>query len=268
MEQLYNNQDIVFFANRELKIAIEIGELMLMRGSETTRVENTIDIILNNSGLCTECDSLVQTTGIFITITDTSGNSHTMIKRISSIRTDLDSIAQLNNLSRLYVSKAINYEEACEMFKNIENIAMYPKHIEAFFSALTCLFFGYMIFLSPVDAFGAFLAGFFAHSYGLYVIDKHIDTQFMRIIFTSMLIGICSIIISVYLPNSDINSIMIGSIMPLVPGTETVTGVRDLVEGNFLAAIARLLNAVLIGISIAVGIGIILAIYMYLGGTI
>ncbi len=259
---------ISYGAHRDLNLAMEIAELMLQNGCETTRVESTIDILLNSSEYCLESESLVLTTGIFATITDKENRSHTMVKRIKKVSTNLSSISKLNELSRNYVAKEIDYESAKKELLDIQNTYIYPKYAIAIFSGLTSMLFCFMIFLNPLDSFVSFLASSVAYAFSIRYIENNIENQFMQILTTSMIVAFFSVILHKLIPSSDLNHVVIGGIMPLVPGTETVTGMRDIIESNFLAATARILNAVIIGVSIAIGVGIVLGIYIQFGGVL
>lgn len=261
-------QDLSFYANRDLALSISIGEVLLQSGAETTRVENTINILLEASNYCKENDVIVLTTGIFVTITDLTNRSHTMLKRVRRVVTNLSTISEINDLSRKYVANLLVYEEAVESLEEIRTKKIYPTYIEGLFCGFTSMTFCYMIFLDSINSLGAFFSGLIVHTFALYTIFKRIDSQFIQILFTSVLLVFVSIFVATFLPNSDINSIIIGSIMPLVPGSDMVTGVRDIVEGNFLSATARLLNALLVGVGIAVGVGIGLSFWVFIGGTI
>ncbi len=265
---MINDNPVSYGAHRDLNLSMEIAELMLQNGCETTRVENTIDILLNSSEYCLESESLVLTTGVFATITDKNNHSHTMIKRIKRVSTNLTSIAMLNELSRNYVSKEIDYETANITLEKIKTATVYPKYLVALFSGFTSMFFCFMIFLNFFESIAAFFSALVTYTISIYYIEDKIDNQFMQILVTSMLVVASSIIIKLIFPSLDLNQVIIGGIMPLVPGTEMVTGMRDIIESNYLAATARILSAIIIGVSISIGVGIVLGVYIRLGGVL
>ena len=63
-------------------------------------------------------------------------------------------------------------------------------------------------------------------------------------------------------------SMIVGAIMPLLCGVVFIKGVRDLVTGDLISGGARITEACLISISIAVGVGLILDTWMKLGGAL
>ena len=63
------------------------------------------------------------------------------------------------------------------------------------------------------------------------------------------------------------SKIIIGSLMPLVPGVAITNAIRDIMAGDFLSGTARVVEAVLIAVAIASGAGPVLRIAtMMLGG--
>lgn len=54
---------------------------------------------------------------------------------------------------------------------------------------------------------------------------------------------------------SDVNTVIIGGIMPLLPGVSFVMSVRELFSGNYIAGSIRLLDTFLITGGIAMGAG-------------
>lgn len=59
---------------------------------------------------------------------------------------------------------------------------------------------------------------------------------------------------------------IIGSIMPLVPGLAFVNAIRDIADSDFLSGTVRMIDALLTFVYIAVGVGLTLSIYNNMGG--
>ena len=60
----------------------------------------------------------------------------------------------------------------------------------------------------------------------------------------------------------DLDKIIIGSIMPLVPGMSITNSIRDLMSGDTLSGMSGIMMAILIAVAIALGVGIVLSIYV------
>ena len=52
--------------------------------------------------------------------------------------------------------------------------------------------------------------------------------------------------------------VIIGSVMPLVPGIIIMNGLRDMISGHLLAGFARSIEAVLTFVFIGAGVGLVL----------
>jgi len=57
----------------------------------------------------------------------------------------------------------------------------------------------------------------------------------------------------------NLNPIIVGSVMTLVPGVAITNGFRDLMAGHLLAGISILANAVLTATAIGIGVAVVLA---------
>ena len=62
--------------------------------------------------------------------------------------------------------------------------------------------------------------------------------------------------------------LIVGSIMPLLPGVSFIKGLRDLIAGDLISGVARAFDAGVTAISIACGVGVILDILLRLGGKL
>jgi uncharacterized membrane protein YjjP (DUF1212 family) len=59
-----------------------------------------------------------------------------------------------------------------------------------------------------------------------------------------------------YFTGTDQNLIIIGSIMPLVPGVPITNAIRDTLQGDYNSGTARAMEAFVISLGIAVGVGL------------
>ena len=61
----------------------------------------------------------------------------------------------------------------------------------------------------------------------------------------------------------NINTIIVGSIFPLLPGVVMTNAIRDIMEGNFISGTSKLMEALLVAVAIACGVGLSLS-YIHL----
>ena len=71
----------------------------------------------------------------------------------------------------------------------------------------------------------------------------------------SLVTIICSLM---YLSGAGehLNYMVIGSIMPLVPGVPFTNAIRDIADGDYISGSVRMLDALLIFFCIAIGVGV------------
>ena len=62
------------------------------------------------------------------------------------------------------------------------------------------------------------------------------------------------------------DKIIIGGIMPLVPGIAITNSIRDFINSDYLSGSIRLIDALLTAFCIAVGVGIVITITTLIGG--
>lgn len=67
----------------------------------------------------------------------------------------------------------------------------------------------------------------------------------------------------------ELSHLIVGPLMPLVPGLAFTNGIRDITNGDYLSGPVRMIDSIMVFISIAAGVGVVLAIYnMVTGGVL
>ena len=64
----------------------------------------------------------------------------------------------------------------------------------------------------------------------------------------------------------SLSHIIIGGIIPLVPGLAFTNGIRDIADGDYISGSVRLLDALLVFLSIAVGV--VFTVYRHITGGV
>ena len=85
--------------------------------------------------------------------------------------------------------------------------------------------------------------------------------------FTAALITLVCILLCNLLHTSASHAI-IGTLMILTPGIAFTMGIRDFVQGDYLSGTIRMIDALLIAASIAIGTGLVLRLYTVLTGVV
>ncbi len=250
-----------------LILALRAGELMMKSGAESYRVEDTI------TRICKACripyvEVFATPTGIFLSLDEGSEDAdmHTFIKRIKGSSIDLEKISRINHFSREFASTDLSIDAGLAILKEISNSRPYPLLLRVFGAALVSSFFALIFQGSYLDFATAALAG--ASSYLLSVfLDKLETNLFIR--------GFCCCAAATFVAlglnsaglGSNLNAIIIGSIMIFLPGVAITNAVRDTLAGDMLSGATKGIEAVVIAVSIASGVGFAIKLWTLLGGA-
>lgn len=250
-----------------LIMALRAGELMMKSGAEIYRVEDTV------TRICKACnipyvEVFATPTGIFLSLDEGSDDSdmHTFIKRTHGSRIDLEKISQINHFSREFTSTDLSVDAGLARLKDISNIKPYPVLLRIFGAALVSSFFALIFHGGVSDFFCAFFIG--AFSYVLALLSDKMETNlFIRGFFccaaaTFLALGLSSVDLC-----SNLSSVIIGSIMIFLPGVALTNAIRDTLAGDMLAGVSKGMEAVIIAVSLASGVGVAIKIWSVLGGT-
>ena len=248
-----------------LVIAIYAGKIMLRNGGETYRVEDTILRICKSRTIqFAEC--FVTPTGIFLSM-EYQSEVLTYIKRINNRTINLNKIDLINNFSRKFVNKDISLDTALDILDNIDNEKEYSSRLRFFFGGLAGGFFSIMFGGNLLDLIAAFFTSAIVVSTTDYLARKK-ATFFLSNFIGSIVAAILAMLFSLSGFDFNIDKIIIGSIMPLVPGVAITNAVRDSISGELLSGVSRSLEAIIIAMSIAIGVWIILRLHLLILGGI
>lgn len=246
------------------RIALYAGEIMLKNGAEIYRVEDTILRICNSRNF-KHVNSFVTTTAIFIS--DYRFDGITFIKRIKSRGIDLNKISKVNDFSREFVNSKMTLKYALRELRLIDKEPKYKEFTRIFFTGVASAFFALLFGAKFLD----FLAALLISMIAMVVeseIEKISETSFLATICSGTLIALLSILFTKVGFGKSIDMIIVGSIMPLLPGVSLTNGLRDFISGDLIAGISRICEAALISISIAIGVGAVLKLWINLFGGV
>lgn len=234
-----------------LSCALDIGEQMLISGAEVGRVESTVKYICTAYGY-PRTDVFTITSCIIASVTDDSGLHSTQTRRIMSSQTDLTKLHRLNGLSREICKDTPDYDYVQEKLKTILKWRPYPLFIEALGSALIGFSFAVFFGGSWMDGLVSGVLGF-GIRYLTWLLQKGALNQIFVNVVASFLLSVCAISLVRWGVGDDINKIIIGDIMLLIPGIALTNSLRDMISGETMTGILRFLNAVLVAAAIAAG---------------
>ena len=127
--------------------------------------------------------------------------------------------------------------------------------------------FGYLLGATALESVIAFGIGCILYMWVLTAKKYNISKMLVNII-GGVIITVLALA-ALHLPFAapvKIDGMIIGSIMPLVPGLAFVNAIRDIADSDFLSGTVRMIDALLVFVYIAVGVGFALSVYNNMGG--
>ncbi|WP_206853418.1 threonine/serine exporter family protein [Candidatus Enterococcus mangumiae] len=234
-----------------LNTCLLAGKIMTESNAEMYRVEDTMSRIASASGNY-RLVSYVTQTGLFIGFDRTST---IRMEQITNRTINLERVVKVNNLSRKYVANELTLEELYQELQEVEkDRRMFPVWLQiisaAIISGTIMILFGGELQDLPITL----LIG--GVGYIVYLCSlRFFRIKFLAEFLSSLIIGIAAIL-SVRLGiglNQDL--IIIGCVMPLVPGVQITNAIRDLLAGHYVSGVSRgteaMMTAAMIGFAIA-----------------
>ena len=235
------------------KTAMLAGEIMAQSGAETFRVEDTMNRILSTSKL-QSVQVYATTTGIVASLLDPTIEPISGVARINNRANNLSRIHDVNQISRNICDEKMTVAEA---FKALEQIRMKKTY-----SKLTLAIATIISMVGFVGLFGGTLADcLIAFANGILIVliskisDRFLVGTFMMDAAKCFAIAFFTVLSTHFFFPFSREIVIIGSIMPLVPGIPITNAVRDTLQGDYNSGTARAVEAFVISLGIALGVG-------------
>ena len=232
-----------------LEIASEAGHILLENGAEISRVEETMERIATHYGVESK-SFFVLSNGIFTT---SSHNQYANVEFIPFKGTQLDKVVAVNQLSRDIVAGKYTLDQAQARLREIRTMRPHPVWEQVLASALGSAGFCIVFGGGMLDCAASFVCGILLWLFVLYVTAPHMSKIVGNIVGGLFVTGLCILFHRIGFGHSLPNMI-IGAIIPLIPGVPFVNGVRDLANEDYIAGATRLLDALLVFFCIAAGV--------------
>lgn len=218
-------------------LSLDIGEAIIKCGGEVHRAEDTIKRINQSYG--NRCNVFAIPSLIIA-----QSGKNIQLRKIEYEDIDLSELERLNELSRRLCSK--HNEEI-----NVTRNKLYPKTLKLFCvctaTAAFCLFFK-----------GTIIDALFSAAIGIvitYAPYKKISFPlFSANLIDSFVAGVLANIPTLFGIIVHPDKIIVGTIMLLVPGLTVVNAMRDLMNGDLVAGLFELFNAIISALGIALGV--------------
>ena len=271
-------------SRRALELVTRIGEVLLKNGGEIFRVQQTMQLVAKAYGI-PGFQVYVLANGLFVsmqeegrTITrpvesgDAAGQEYlfgqehlasqarlaSQVRYVPLSSVHLGRVAAVNNLSREIVAQKYTVEEASQKIEQIDKLPFTSNAVQTLMSGLGagafCILFGG----SLLDSAAAFLSGLVLWIFVLFLTARGANKIMVNILASALVTAMGVLFFHLFSFGDSMDMIVIGSIVPLLPGVPLTNSIRDYLNGDYLSGTIRMIDAVLVACCIALGVGIVL----------
>ena len=213
--------------------------LILENGGETFRAEETA-VRICCAGNYNESEIVALTTGIFITLVKGETSYKTRVRRIRRRAVDLRVLDAVNTISRDLSSGSIDFKAALKMLAELQKKKHRCFHLLRYsaYSAFACAIFTLVYGGGIFDCAVAFVCG---------ALLQVLSSSFSKIniyplataFFGSAMVSVIATLSHTLLGMGSVEKIMVGAIIPLLPGLATTNAIRDTIMGDLISGSAR-----------------------------
>ena len=251
--------------NDLVNTAVETGYLLVSNGGEIYRAEESMQRIFHAYGVETG-EVFVIPTLIEVTVCKPDGRPITRIKRVPAITINLDRVEQVNALCRHICSKRPQFTDIQNQLAHIKERPSlpFPEQTLAYASiaASFTLFYGGSFWDAAVALFCGAAIRLTSH-----FLERFRVNSFFINIAASFMAATIALTAANWNFSLSYDKMIIGSLMNLVPGIAITNFMRDIIAGDVIAGLLRLMESLLVATAIAIGAGMALTASRMLWGV-
>ena len=230
---------------------LDIGEVMLAAGADVDTVEDIL-VKMGKAYGAYKMDVLVITELIIATATMPGHNEHTLSRRIlNKGSTNFDRLEALTDLCKSYCQSPIPADDLRKSLQRIKG-KPFPKVSLYLGGALAAggfaIFFGGSLVDGLVSAFFALGVCFCIKHF-----QKLTPNAMVFNFLTSFIFGILICLASKPIPAINIDMVIIGVIMLLIPGVAMTNATRDMLSGATISGVMRFIESLFLATSLVLG---------------
>jgi len=256
------------YAEKVLNTAFLAGTMLIRSGSEIRRAEETVVRICRAYGLEVKASVFSLTNALMASYDNDECQIHvSKIEAIPPVSIHLEKVVLINRLSREIEREQFPIEEAYQRLEEIEEVKNLPYLVMVLIAAVSSFCFSLLLGGNLADGITSFFAGSFAYAF-----VEGVGNRISKIVshtIGGMIFALFAHVAPMLFPEFEmtVSAIIIGSMMPLVPGVSFTNGFRDIAQGDYLSGVVKLVDAFTIAICMAAGATITAHILNLLGGV-
>lgn len=238
-------------SHRLSELLLDMGESMLSCGAEIQRIEDTLQRMSLAYG-AQKANVFVITSSIVLTLNFEDGTQITDSRRVlSNGGTDFEKLERFNDLSRRCSVSPLSLDELERELKEIgqRRIPLLKMYLGSALAAG-----GFAVFFG-----GTWLDGILAALFGLFICFLQVsfspvcpNALFFNFV-SSFSSGILICLVAKAFPILHADKIMIGDIMLLIPGIAITNATRDMLLGDTISGVMKMMQCLLLAGTLACG---------------
>lgn len=248
-----------------LNFSCELGRHLLQNGAEIYRVEESLQRLLNAYGY-DRIEVFAIPACIILNIQDGEQN-YTKSVRIRSVTNNLRKLDLLNALCRELCLETPPMEECNRRLRKILSEPIYSELVSFLAHGFVAFFFALFWGGELLDAVVAFPCGLLVKVALSSLRRVHANVFFTNLL-TSALLALPPLLLAYAGAGVNTDKVIIGTIMLLVPGIAITNVMRDVLAGDFLTALIRFAEVLIVAVGISAGVAITITGTRFLVGVL
>ncbi len=249
-EPLIDIDTAIYTADYILSKALDIGENLLRCGGEPHRIEDTVTRICSAYG-SVHTDVFALPSLVIAGVRMPDGTTSSQVRRVYKTANNMYRLDLINGLSRNICCGKVRLEEIDSAIENITNARPFNRYLALLGGMIAAggfaVFFGGSIY----DGIAAGIAGLVVSALNLHKL--RFGNQMLYTIAVSFMGALTGLIVHRLGIGENIDIIMIGTIMLVIPGLAFGNSVRDLLFGDTVSGIIQLVQAIITATMVAFG---------------
>lgn len=240
------------FYGELLEFTVKLAYKLQSCGAETYRVEDSINRIISAYGV-KKVDAFVIPNCIIATLDPEDGPAITKMSRLEGGSTMLDGIEKYSALCRRICAEKPNMDTAEKWLRETETSVRSYKTVIHYLAAFL-IGFGFALFFggSWFDAAAAGVCGLATCAVLRFSDRLHANAFFKSFLGSFILAFIANAVAAAgFGKNADI--VTIGALMILVPGFLFTNSLRDVIYGDTMSGVNRLVQVLIIAVALVIG---------------
>lgn len=237
-----------------LELATGLGYRLAMSGAETFRIEESISRILAAYGI--ESEVFAITNCLTVSMETPDGKPITRMRRIGFHGNDLDTVEKYSNLSRKICSEKPEIHLAWQWLEETDKSRRsYTLSLSLLGHFLGAMGFAIVFGGKLIDGLCSGICGVIVGLINHYMTQLKVN-QFFSTIAASFILAFSSYAIGATGLPYNTDTVIIGTLMILVPGLIFTNAMRDIIFGDTNSGINRIVQVLLVAAAMALGTGV------------